>query len=387
MPAPVARAKFAAKKHHAMLRFLFAAILILHGLIHLMGFAKAFKFSEMSQLALPISRTSGLFWFLAAALFCMTAILFLLKNESWWMMALPAVLLSQFLIFQNWQDAKFGTIANVLIAGSILLAWGSWRFNAIVDREFQAFQPEKGRPAEITLTAEALTGLPPIVQAWLERSNCLGKPVPQAFQLQQQGAMRTSPDGKWMPFEAVQTTRIAEPGFIWKVDVQAAPLIHLAGRDKYLDGKGYMLIKLLSLVPVADAHGPETDQGALLRYLAEIIWCPSGAISRQIRWETVDSLSAKATMRYGGVEASGIFTFAPAGDPLRFEAMRFYNRENGATLEKWQVDIDPKSFREFEDVRIPARSTVSWALESGDFDWLKLEIQSLNFLGAGKTAG
>lgn len=370
-----------------MLRFLFAAILLFHGLIHLMGFAKAFKFAEMSQLTLPVSRTAGTIWFLTAVLFLGATVLFLLKNDAWWMVAIPAVVLSQGLIFTAWQDAKFGTLANVLVAVGMLLAWSSWRFTGMIDRELQTFLPEKMPAQEVVLRANDLAALPPIVQAWLDHSNCIGKPLPQAFQLRQQGAMRTSPDGKWMPFEARQTTRTSQPGFIWTVQVAAAPLIQLVGRDKYLDGKGYMLIKLLSLVPIADAHGPETDQGALLRYLGEIIWCPGGALSEQIHWETVDSLSAKATMRYGGVEASGIFTFSVEGDPLRFEAMRYYNRKGGATLEKWRVDVDPKSFREFEDVRVPTRSTVSWALETGDFDWLKLEIQTLTFQGTRKSAG
>ncbi len=365
-----------------MLRFLFAAVLLLHGLVHLMGFVKAFKYAEISQLTLPISRATGVVWLLTAVLFLGATVLFLVKNDVWWMVAILAVVMSQVLIFMAWQDAKFGTLANMLVAVGILLAWGSWRFNGMVDRELQTFFSEKTPASEVVLTAADLATLPPIVQQWLERANCLGKPVPQAFKLQQQGAMRTSPDGKWMPFEARQITRTGQPGFIWTVQVEAAPFVQLVGRDKYQDGKGYMLIKLLSLVPVADAQGPETDQGALLRYLGELVWCPAAVVADYIHWEAIADRSARATMRYGGVEASGVFTFSPEGDPLRFEAMRYYDRKGGATLEKWQVDIDPKSFREFEDVRIPARSTVSWALETGTFDWLKLEIQSLTFQGA-----
>ncbi|MCB0531479.1 MAG: hypothetical protein H6574_12405 [Lewinellaceae bacterium] len=365
-----------------MLRFLFAALLLFHGLIHLMGFAKAFKFAEMSQLTLPISRAAGVFWLLTTALFFGTAVLFLLKNDIWWMVAIPAVILSQGLILMSWQDAKFGTLANILVVTGILLAWGGWRFADMVNRELQTFLPKKTQAQEVVLTANDLVALPPTVQRWLDHANCLGKPVPPAFQLQQQGAMRTSPDGKWMPFEATQTTRIGQPGFIWMVQVEAAPFVQLVGRDKYLDGKGYMLIKLLSLVPIADARGPETDQGALLRYLGELVWCPAAVVSDYIHWEAIDERSAKATMRYQGVEASGTFTFTPEGDPLCFEAMRYYDRKGGATLEKWQVDVDQKSFREFEDVRIPTRSTVLWLLESGRFDWLKLEIQSLTYQDA-----
>ncbi|MBK8192176.1 MAG: hypothetical protein IPK76_02755 [Lewinellaceae bacterium] len=101
-------------------------------------------------------------------------------------------------------------------------------------------------------------------------------------------------------------------------------------------------------------------------------------MSEYIQWEALDdSLSAQATMHYGDVVASGMFRFTPEGDPLGFEALRYYDRKSGATLEKWLVETDPDSFREFDDIRIPTRSTVSWQLESGVFSWLKLDIVAL----------
>ncbi len=42
------------------MRWIFAAIAILHGLIHFMGPAKAFGWDEFPQLELPISRAMGL---------------------------------------------------------------------------------------------------------------------------------------------------------------------------------------------------------------------------------------------------------------------------------------------------------------------------------------
>ncbi len=361
-----------------MLRILFAAILLLHGLIHLMGFAKAFKYAEINQLQLPVSRPTGSFWLLASLIFVISTILFLLKKDTWWMFALPAILISQALVFRFWQDAKFGSIANIIILLGVALAWGGWSFNRMVEKEKQAFLPRPNEQIQTILTREMLAGLPPIVQSWLERSNSIGKPFAQTVHLQQQGEMRTSPDGKWMTFEAQQIIQVPEPGFIWTVCVQAAPFVELTGRDKYEAGKGYMLIKALSLITVADASGPKTDQGALLRYLGELIWHPGAALSEYIQWEALDdSLSAKATMHYGDVVASGMFRFTPEGDPLGFEALRYYDRKSGATLEKWLVETDPDSFREFDDIRIPTRSTVSWQLESGVFSWLKLDIVAL----------
>jgi hypothetical protein len=38
------------------------------------------------------------------------------------------------------------------------------------------------------------------------------------------------------------------------------------------------------------------------------------------------------------------------------------------------VEIDPASYREFDGMLLPTKSTVSWKLTSGDFEWLRLEI-------------
>lgn len=361
-----------------MLRFLFAFILLIHGLIHLMGFAKAFKYAEIEALQSEISRQAGLWWLLAAVLFTASALLFLAGKDAWWMIAIPAIAVSQVLIFRYWQDARFGTLANVIALAGVLLAWGNWNFQRMVDRERQNFLPPT-LAAETTLTHDRLAALPPVVQHWLERSNSIGKPMTQTVHLRQTGQMRTDPSGKWMPVTAEQYCTTGKPGFFWTTSVQAAPYIDLAGRDKYEDGKGFMLIKLLSLFPVADASGPETDQGAMLRYLGELVWYPSAALQPYLQWEALDSLSAKVTMRYSGLEASGIFTFSPEGDVLRFEAMRYFSRKSGATLEKWQVSTDPNGFREFQDIRIPARCAVSWLLESGEFNWFNLEVTELEY--------
>ena len=55
-----------------------------------------------------------------------------------------------------------------------------------------------------------------------------------------------------------------------------------------------MLIKFLSLVPIADAEGDIINQGAMVRYLAEIVSFPTAALADYISWEEVDSVTAKA---------------------------------------------------------------------------------------------
>lgn len=359
-----------------ILRSLFAIILLLHGLIHLMGFTKAFKLAEVPQLSGSFSKPAGVLWLLTALLFTFSVLFFYLKKDWWWMVAAPAVVLSQILIFTQWRDAKFGTVANVIALAGTVVAYGAWSFNAMVNNEIKSFLPT-GLPSGPTVTTEMILPLPPVVQKWLERSNVVGREVVHTVHLKQKGEMKTKPDGNWISFEAEQYNMIDKPGFIWTTQIQAGPGIHLAGRDKYENGRGNMLIKLMSLFPIANAKGPETDQGTMLRNLAEICWFPSAALNDYIRWEQLDSLSAKATMTYGGLTAPGIFRFNADGDMVSFEAKRYYDRKDGATLEDWFVAN--KDWKEMNGIRIPYKSEITWKLDTGEFTWLRLEITEMEY--------
>lgn len=359
------------------MRYLFSLLLLAHGLIHWMGFLKAYRFAEISQLVQPISKSVGLLWLSTALVWMIAALLLMLRKDTWWMIALPALVLSQWLILTSWQDAKFGTIANVLVLLAGIVAYGQWSYNRMISNEIETFLPVKTTPGIVT--NEQIATLPTVVQTWLKRSKVIGKEAAYLVHLNQKGEMRTKPEGKWLPFEAEQYFSIENPGFIWTADIQAAPMIHIVGRDKYERGKGNMLIKLLSLFPIANASGPEIDQGTLLRYLAEIAWFPSAALEDYIQWEAVDNSTAKATMHYGEITASGIFRFNEMGDLLSFEAKRFYDRKEGATQEDWW--IENKAWKEMQGVRIPTQSEVTWKLKTGNFSWLKLEITAIDYHG------
>ncbi|HEX4956531.1 MAG TPA: hypothetical protein VFV46_00015, partial [Lacibacter sp.] len=111
-----------------MLKYLFLFFMFTHGLIHFMGFAKAYGYGDMKQLTQPISKLTGSLWMFTAFLFITSAVLFLLNKESWMWIALPAVVISQVLIIMVWKDAKWGTIANFLILIVALLSFTTWRF-------------------------------------------------------------------------------------------------------------------------------------------------------------------------------------------------------------------------------------------------------------------
>lgn len=370
-----------------MLRIVFTLVVFIHGLIHLLGFVKEWKLAQVKQLtgetlislSGSLSKTLGILWLIACLLFIISAAKYLLRKEWWWMIAALAIVVSQILIIIYWRDAKFGTIANIIILVACILSYGTWSFERMVNNELNSFLPKDHTEKRI-VTTEMIEDLPSVVQKWLNHSNIIGKEIIETVHLKQRGKMKTKPDGSWMMVEAEQYVTIKSPGFIWIADVKAAPFLHLSGRDKYQNGRGHMLIKLLSLFPVVNAKGKEIDQGALLRYLGEIVWHPSTALNDYIVWEEIDSTTAKATMSYGEITASGIFKFDENGDFISFEAERYYYRKESSTLESWLITVEDRNvYREFEGVRIPTKLAVTWKFETGDFTWYRLEVTDAEY--------
>ncbi len=361
-----------------MIKYFFIFLTFIHGAIHLMGFAKAFNYAEIKEITCPISKAAGAFWLISTLLFFLTALLFLSDNKYWWIAAAGGAIVSQPLIMSCFKDAKFGTIPNIIIFAAALAAYGVWSFDKEAKDSLDLVLSSAGT-GKIRITAENTSALPPSIKKWLERSNLIGKEISKTVYLTQRGSLRTQPDGAWMPVSARQWLVSDKPGFLWKARIEAAPLVHISGCDRYLDGHGRMLIKLMSLFKIADSAGKEIDQGTLLRYMGESVWTPAALMSGYIKFEQLDASSVKAVMNYGGTEASGVYRFNQDGDFLSFEAKRYYERKEGATLEDWLVTAEPGGYKEFSGIRVAAKLAVTWKLKSGDFTWYRLEIDGMDF--------
>ena len=62
-------------------------LLALMGLIHLMGFAKAFDLASLDELRRPVPQPVGLLWLAAAVLFLAAAVCLVVAPAWWWVPA------------------------------------------------------------------------------------------------------------------------------------------------------------------------------------------------------------------------------------------------------------------------------------------------------------
>lgn len=350
----------------------------IHAIIHLFGFFKSFGIFEFSAISQPISKTLGLLWLLGFVLFAITVVLLIAQSNYWFIMGMMGVIISQFVIINHWSDAKFGTIANLFISMAIIVAYSNFSFKSTIKKErialFKNLEPTK----DDMVTKEALVNLPPVVQKWLTHSGVIGKPYISSVHLVQELKLKMKPEqAVWYTGRAEQYITVEPPGFNWSITTQMNPVLKVAGRDKFENGKGEMTIKLLSLIPVAQAkNDKKLNQAALQRYLAEIVWLPSASLSSYIKWESIDSHSARATMAYKGTIGSGEFYFDENGDFIKFVAMR-YQDSKASEATRWTV-VATKT-EERNGIKIPVECEASWALKEGEWTWLKLEITDIQY--------
>ncbi|MEJ5262891.1 MAG: DUF6544 family protein [Ignavibacterium sp.] len=361
------------------MKWFFFFLISLHALIHLLGFVKAFQLEEISQLTQQISKPVGVIWLVAFLILAAAAIQFILEKDIWWMFALIGIIISQVLIILYWQDAKFGTIPNVIILLVAIVAFADWNFIRDVKNETQEMPAQNPSDKKEILTEEKIVNLPPIVQKWLRNSGAVGKEIIHTVRLKQKGQMKMKPgQDKWYDAKAVQYFTVDTPAFIWQVKVDMMPLVYFTGRDMFKDGKGSMLIKILSLINVVnDSNNEKINQGTLQRYLGEITWFPTAAVSPYIKWEEVDSLTAKATMTYKGTSGSALFYFNDKGDFVKFSAMRYMGTEDNAQLKEWIITFNEYSV--YGGIKIPVKGEATWKLDNGDFTWYKLEVYDVEY--------
>ena len=361
------------------MRIALIILVSIHGIIHLFGFLKAFNLSSFNAISQPISKQVGLLWLTAFLLFAITAILLVIRKPYWAILACFAIVLSQFLIFLFWKDARFGSLINVIILVAIIPAFASQQFNSKISAERKAMESEITKPQLHPDSEELINSLPKPVTKWLNKSGIDGSEIIREVKLTQRVSLKMKPEQTdWKQGEADQYFTTNPPAFNWKIEIPMMPGLNAHGRDKFTHGQGQMTIKLASLIPIVNEKDNfKINQASLQRYLAEIAWFPSAALSSYIQWEEIDENSAKATMTYMKTEGSGTFYFNEDGSFQKFVAMRYKGVSEKSIPTEWTVRAIKSEERNGRF--IPIELEADWKIDGKDWTWLKLKIVDIEY--------
>lgn len=361
------------------MRIAFALLVLLHGLIHLLGPAKAFGWADVSQLRAPIAPGVGLLWLGTALLLIAAATGVALRAPWWWYPALPGVLLSQALIVLAWGDAKVGTLANVIIAIPLLVAALDARpsgFRSRFARDRDALLAASTRAPASLVTEADLAPLPPLVQTYLRRRGAVGQPRVRSLRVTFKAQMRSSATAPWMQATATQYETFDRPARLFLMTAIRAGL-PVQAYHRYVDGAATFQVRLLGLIPMVDQQGVAITNDETVTLMNDVlVMAPAAVLDLPFTFETIDARSVRATFRNAGFTVSAVLTFDDAGDLVGFTSPdRAHSRAGGAAI--WSTPIS--GYRLVDGIRIGALGDANWIEPAGEWTYGRFEITSIAY--------
>ncbi|GMU63592.1 MAG: hypothetical protein AMXMBFR34_53550 [Myxococcaceae bacterium] len=362
------------------MRFILVALLAVHGLIHLLGFVKAFGLAEVSQLKHPISRTVGVLWLVAALLLVTAALLVAAVPGTWWGPAVVGVALSQVLIITSWGDAKFGTVANVLLAVPLVVSLLGLRessFPRVYERAVaEALAETSPQPV---LTDADLTSLPPVVQKFLRRVGVVGKPRVQSFRIVWNAKLRQSPDSPWMeaPTEQVNTVTPVRRLFLMRASLFGVPFVAL---HRYLGTEATMEVEAAELVTVADARGETMSRSETVTVLNDFCLA-APAVLVDPRFSFFDATEREVTVTFtnGPHSVSARLFFNEDGDLVNFRSEDRFKSADGTKYENFPWSTPVPGYVTMRGLRLPSGGAAVWHEPSGDWTYGEFELVDIEY--------
>jgi hypothetical protein len=267
----------------------------------------------------------------------------------------------------------------VIVIIILLITISKILFDKKITKDINILTEEGSKAQSKIFSFNDLEGLPEPVQRYFKYALKDGQEHIKFVRLKQVGKFRMKENQSWMPIKAEQYFTTEDPSFIWRVKFTMAPFIWIEGRDMYYQGKGSMLIKVLSTVTVADAAGSEMDISSLIRFLSEAPWFPTALLpSDYIEWKEIDSNSAQVVIKHNGYTALGIFTFNEKGEIIKFVTNDRYMEVDGKYFkEQWGGYY--RNYQEINGIKIPTEAEVEWNLYDRDLQYVKLKITDIQY--------
>ena len=352
------------------MRWIVVVLLVVHGLIHLMGFAKAFDYAELPQLTRPISRGDGRRMVGGGtARRCQRGEM-VASPRSFWIVGGVALVVSQTVILSAWSDAKAGTIMNVVLLLAVAHGWfnhGPQSFRAQFERDISS---GLARPLEAAVVTEVdLTSLPEPVRRYLSATGVVGRPKVRNYRVRFRGRIRSGPGSRWMPFEAEQQSFADQPTRLFLMHARMFGL-PVEVFHRRIGGHATMQVKIAGAIPIVDARGEAMDRSEAVTIFNDMcLLAPGTLIDPRIAWEPLDDRTARARFTDGGQTISATLLFGDDGLLTNFVSDdRSRSSPDGKTFTRLRFSTPMRDYRDFGPARLGAHGEARWILPDGEFN-------------------
>jgi hypothetical protein len=363
------------------MRWIVVVLLAVHGLIHLMGFAKAFGYAELPQLTLPVSLEMGVAWLAAGLLVVASAVTMVTSPRNFWIVGGVALVVSQGVILSAWSDAKAGTIVNVVLLLTVTYGWfnyGPRSFRAQFERDISS---GLARPLVAAVVTEAdLTRLPEPVRRYLSATGVVGRPRVQNYRVRFRGRIRSGPGSRWMPFDADQQSFADQPTRLFLMHARMFGL-PVEVFHRRIGGHATMQVKVAGAIPMVDARGEVMDRSEAVTLFNDMcLLAPGTLLDQRIAWEAVDARTARARFTDGEQTISATLLFGDDGLLTNFISDdRSRSSPDGKTFTRLRFSTPTRDYRDFGPARLGSYGEARWMLPDGNFTYGEFELQKVTY--------
>ena len=360
------------------MKIAYITFVLIHGLIHLLGFVKAFGLKEVKELTLPITKPMGILWFCATALFLLYGTLYFFKHDQSWLLGLVAGVVSQFLIFYFWKDAKFGTIPNLMVLIVAMIGLGASLLQSEFTNRVKNDFAINNSPSTEILTENDIIHLPLAVKNYLRYTKCIGKPKVKNFRVELVGGMRSNPGDDYMSVRSVQYNFCQNPSryFFMKGSKMGLPA---TGLHFYQDSEATFQVKLLNWFNVVDAKGDKMTQGETVTLFNDMcIMAPSTLIDKRITWEEIDEKTVKAIFKNNGIEIAANLYFNEKHELVNFTSNDRFETDGKEYINSpWATPLS--DYKIMNGFLLPTIGKLIYHRAEVDFIYGELEIKNIQY--------
>lgn len=346
-----------------MLRLCFSLLLVIHGLIHIVGFTH------------EVSKPFGHLWLSVGLLLVVSGLLMYIKKETWWIAACLAIVASQLLIIDMWQEAEWGTAVNIILLLAIVAGWGSWQFQRTFLADTQTAMQRRHAHTPNVISEANLAHLPAPVQRYLRYVGVLNKPRVLSMRLTFEGKMREK-GKKWFPLTSVQYNFFDSPerlffmkGHMYGMDVP--------GYHRYAGGIARMDIKLFGLFPLVASRGNTMNQAETVTFFNDMCClAPATLIDRRIQWIPIDEHNTKAVFTYAGNSISATLQFNEQDQLVNFFSNDRYDVADG---QQHRFSTPLSDYRSIDGYRMATFAEATWHYPDGPFVYGEFNVKEVTY--------
>jgi hypothetical protein len=228
------------------------------------------------------------------------------------------------------------------------------------------------------LSEDDLKNIPSVVRKYIRYTGAIGKEKVISFRTEFRGGIRFSADEEYMNLRSVQYNFMDDPARLFFI-IAKKKGIPVQGLHIYRNGRATFKIKLLGLLTLVNASGPQMDQGETVTVFNDMCFiAPATLIDERIEWEVKDDLVVKATFRNGKISITADLFFNEEGELINFISNdRFETRGKDYYNYPWSTPV--LEYADYNGYRRPSKAQLIFSRPDGDFSYGEFELINTEF--------